>query len=233
MNPKTVGTKIRQLREHFDISQKQATALLDKGVSHSAWAYWEGHGCPTERLADIANMTTTPEEAFDWLTNENSKMPSLTLTRAIPEGAGYKMGAKKKKTKKSKKSKSDDRRTFTPQDRANIIAMIDHLRLSSGLSIKDASEKLGVWQGAYNKWGTMELPAPNGAAVPGVPNFTQETVEESPPQSASRHTTLPQEVIPKKKAGMTSAADKLTPMPVLVMRYQCPRCGQNLILDEE
>jgi len=226
--------KIRKLREHFDMSQKQATALLHNTlnieVSHSAWAYWEGHGCPTDRLADIANMTTSPEEAFDWLTNDNSKMPALKLNKPIPEGAGYKMGAKKKPRKKSK---SDDRRTFTPQDRANIIAMIDHLRLSSGLSIKDASEKLGVWQGAYNKWGGMELPAPNGAAVPGVPNFTQETVEESPPQSASRHTTLPQEVIPKKKAGMTSAADKLTPMPVLVMRYQCPRCGQNLILDEE
>lgn len=226
MTSNKVGSKIRAMRDHFDISQKQATALLDAGISHSAWAYWEGHGCPNDRLVDIANMTTTPDQTFDWLTSENGDMPTLTLNKPIPQGSGFSMPNKKKK----KKSKRPTRRDYTPQDRANILAKVNEMRETHGLSIKDAMEKIGVWVGAFNKWQGTDLPAPNGAAVPGLFDESPAPAEEAQPASA--HTNLPQQRVPKK-SGVPAASDKLTPMAVLVMRYQCPRCGQNLSLEQE
>lgn len=234
MVKQSVGRKIRELRQHFDMSQKQATALLDSGVSHSSWAYWESHGCPTDRLTEIANLTDMPERTFDWLTNENGVMPSsLTISKPIPPGSGY-----SSKNMPKKKKKKSSRKNFSPQDRANIIAKIEEIRDTRGLSIKDASESLGIWAGAYNKWRAMDLPAPNDAAVPGVFGRSSPSADNvepdttTPAKPASTHTNLPQQKLPKK-SGMPSSADKLTPMSVLVMRYQCPRCGQNLQFEEE
>lgn len=226
------GRKVRQLRESLGVSGATLSELI--GVNSSGWSYWERNGCPPERMQEIAALTKNPEETLDWLAHPTKAMPNIELKKPIPGG----------KTT-VKKTKNGSRRTFSNQQRANILWEVERLKEQEGLNFEEAAQRVGVHNSNLRTWMKMpSLPPANFAPTPGVSRDAQVaalqarrgmTVEDAAEniKAASAHTNLPQQPVPKKKAGMTSAADKLTPMPVLVMRYQCPRCGQNLILEEE
>ena len=326
----TVGEKLKQFRSNFGMSHSQISKMLGN-VSHSTFGYWEKSGAPVERLAEVAKLTDAPKKTFEWLTStKGGKMPVLQLVDEIPAGGGAKTKSpkrskKKKKPAKRKSSSKGVRRTFTDQDRANILADLARHKLQGDtiatyckrfglgtsmtsrwakfkglpkpngaavpgiveatatiheisppatiaptdargrrvftpqdraniladlqfrkaegqeISLGEYCKEIGIVHSVVRRWMTMELPAPNGAAVPGV-------VEENvnlPAQSAADFTNLPTEPIEHKKPGPKPGtpqhgghggyrAQKIPkPKALITSQYQCPHCGHPVFLPEE